>query len=94
MIVVGLLTLELYIPGARSLKEKRMTLRSVKERLKAFNVSVAEVEHQNLWQRAELGVVAVGSSRDMVDRTLATAASEIDRVEPGLVIRSEVEFLT
>ena len=56
---VGLLTLELYLPLSQSLKDKRMVLRRVKDRVGAMNVSVAEVAHQDLWQRAGLGVVTV-----------------------------------
>jgi uncharacterized protein YlxP (DUF503 family) len=91
---VGLLTLELHIPGARSLKDKRMVLRGVKDRLKKFNVAVAEVEHQDLWQRATLGIVAISDSTEGVDRMLSGVADEVDRVEPGLVTSSHMEFLT
>ncbi|MFB3853002.1 MAG: DUF503 domain-containing protein [Vicinamibacterales bacterium] len=91
--VVGLLSLELYLPQSRSLKDKRMVLRGVKERLRKFNVSVAEVEHQDLWQRAVLGVAVVSSARTQADRELAAVQAEIERVEPGLIARSEVEFL-
>jgi hypothetical protein len=93
-VIVGLLTVELHIPGARSLKDKRMVLRGVKDRLKKFNVAVAEVEHQDLWQRASLAVVTVGDSTEFVDRALGSVADEIERTEPGLIIRTAVEFLT
>jgi len=92
--VVGLLSVELYIPYAQSLKDKRMVLRSIKDRLKKFNVAVAEVAHQDVWQRAGLGVVAISTTREHVDRELAAVADEIERVEPGLVTRTDVEFLT
>ena len=92
--VIGLLSVELFIPHAQSLKDKRMVLRSIKDRLKKFNVAVAEVEHQNLWQRAGLGVVAISTTTEHVDRELAAVADEIERIEPGLVTRTEVEFLT
>jgi uncharacterized protein YlxP (DUF503 family) len=92
--VVGLLSVELYIPHAQSLKDKRMVLRSIKDRLKKFNVAVAEVEHQDVWQRAGLGIVAISTTTEHVDQELAKVTDEIDRVEPGLMTRSEVEFLT
>ena len=92
--IVGLLSVELFIPHAQSLKDKRMVLRSIKDRLKRFNVAVAEVEHQDVWQRAGLGIVAISTTTDHVDRELAAVADEIDRVEPGLVARTQVEFLT
>ena len=91
--VVGLLTVELHVPGSRSLKDKRMVLRRVKDRLKKFNVAVSEVEHQDLWQRAALAVVTVSPDQTHADRELAAAADEIDRVEPGLITRTEIEFL-
>ncbi len=92
--VVGLLTVELHVPGSHSLKDKRMVLRRVKDRLKKFNVSVSEIEHHELWQRAGLAVVTVSTDQTHADRELAAAADEIERVEPGLITRTEVEFLT
>jgi hypothetical protein len=93
-VIVGLLSVELHIPYAQSLKDKRMVLRSVKDRLKKFNVAVAEVEHQDLWQRAGLGIVAISTTTEHVDRELAAVVDEIERVEPGLIARTEIEFLT
>ena len=92
--VVGLLSLELFIAGAHSLKDKRMVLRGVKDRLRRFNVATAEVEHQDVWQRAGLGIVTVAGSEALANRELQAVLDEIERVEPGLVSRSEVEFLT
>jgi len=92
--VVGLLSVEIHVPGAQSLKDKRMVLRRVKDRLKKLNVAVSEVDHQDLWQRAALAIVTVSSDRQHADRELAAAADEIERVEPGLTTRTEVEFLT
>jgi uncharacterized protein len=91
--VVALLSIELYLPGAQSLKDKRMVLRAVKDRLKKFNVSVSEVEHQDLWQRAGLGVVAISTDRKHVEAELAAVAAEIERVEPDAITRTEVAFL-
>ena len=92
--VVALLRLELHIHEARSLKEKRMVVRGLKDRLRKFNVAVAEVEHQDLWQRAKLAAVTVSSSRDTADQLLASVADEIERLEPGRITRADVEFLT
>ena len=62
---IAVLTLELRIEGAQSLKDKRQVLRSLKDKLRQrFNVSVAELEETNLWQRATIGVVSISSSRD------------------------------
>ena len=71
-----------------------MVLRRLKDRLGKFNVAIAEVDFHDLWQRAALGIVTVSTTADQVDRELAAAAEEIERLEPGLVTRTEVEFLT
>jgi uncharacterized protein YlxP (DUF503 family) len=91
---VGLLSVELHIAGARSLKDKRMVLRRIKDRLKKFNVAVSEVEYHDLWQRAGLAVVTVSPDEAHADRELAAVADEIERVEPGLITRTDLEFLT
>ena len=91
---VAVLEVELFIPYAHSLKEKRMVVKRVVDRLGKFNVAVAEVAHQDVWQRAGLGIVAISTSAAHVEQQLAAAAAEIDRVEPGLVSRTSVEFLT
>jgi len=68
--LVKVLTVDLLIPGSSSLKEKRFVLKSLKERLRSrFNVSVAEVDYQDKWQRTMLAVAIVGSDRESVDGT-------------------------
>ena len=90
---IALLSIEIHIPMAQSLKDKRMVLRRLKDRLGPFNVAVAEVGHQDLWQRAELGVVTVASSDESAEQTLRSVLEEVERLEPGLAIRSQVEYL-
>lgn len=90
---VALLSLELYLPMSQSLKDKRMVLRRLKDRLKASNVAVAEVAHQDVWQRAGLGVVTVASADTVAEQTLSSVLREIERLEPGLVTESRVEYL-
>ncbi len=90
---IALLTVELYLPVSRSLKDKRMVLRRLKDRLRAANVSVAEVAHQDLWQRAGLAVVTVASDGGVAEQTLNTALQDIERLEPGLVTTSRIEYL-
>ena len=65
---VALLTLELRLEAAHSLKDKRQLLRSLKDGLrKHFNVSVAELDATDLWQRATVGVVSISGSRDYLE---------------------------
>jgi uncharacterized protein YlxP (DUF503 family) len=90
---VALLSVELFLPMSQSLKDKRMVLRRLKDRLGALNVAIAEVAHQEVWQRAGLGIVSVGSSDEMAEQSLTKALAEIERLEPGLVTQSQMEFL-
>jgi hypothetical protein len=76
-----------------SLKEKRMVLRRLKDRLAAQNVAVAEVAHQDVWQRAGLGIVTVASSDRIAEQTLNAALETIERLEPDLVTGSQLEFI-
>ena len=92
--VVGLLSLELHVGGARSLKDKRMVLRSLKDRLRRLNVAVAELDHQDLWQRAGLGIVTVGATEALVRRELDAVVEIVEQVEPGAIARREVAILT
>jgi uncharacterized protein len=91
--VVALLSIELFLPGAGSLKAKRMVLRRLKDRLAKFNVAVSEVEHHDLWQRAGLGIVTISTARAHAEQELAAVADEIERLEPGAITRTEIEFL-
>ena len=91
--VIGLLSLECHLPTARSLKDKRMVVRSVHDRIGRFNVAVAETSHQDVWQRAGLSVVTVAGTEALARRELDAVVDEIDRRQPGLVVRSEIELL-
>ena len=92
---VGLCIVEMHFPGVTSLKEKRQVLRSLKDRLREHhNVSVAEVDHQDLWQRATLGIVGIASARVPLEQTFSSIQGEVERRIPGDVLRFDVEFLT
>jgi len=92
--VIGLLTLDLHFPGARSLKDKRQALRSLETRIRnRHNVSVAEVEHQDLWQRARVAVVGVNTEHAHLESTLATVAGEAATARDVLLVDQQMEFL-
>jgi hypothetical protein len=92
--VIGLLNLEMHLPGARSLKDKRQILRGLVERIrKRFNVSVAEVEHQDLWQRARLAVVSVNTDRGHLEATLQSVAREAATARDADLIDQDTEIL-
>jgi uncharacterized protein YlxP (DUF503 family) len=60
---IGLLTLDIFFPDSHSLKDKRIVLRRLKDRLRKFNVSIAECDHQDLWQRSTVGIVSISLGR-------------------------------
>jgi uncharacterized protein YlxP (DUF503 family) len=90
---IGLLTLEIHIPDARSLKDKRQIVRSLKDRLRAhFNVAVAELAHQELWQRARVGVVSISGDNRHLEESLQAIAEESERVLGRDLVSQEIEY--
>jgi len=91
---IGLLTLEIHIPDARSLKDKRQVLRSLKDRLRGqFNVAVAELEHQDVWQRAVVGVVSLSNDEHHLRESLDRVASEAERLLGRDLVSQDLEIL-
>lgn len=90
---IGLLTLQIHIPDAQSLKDKRQILRSLKDRLRGhFNVAVAELDHQELWQRSVIGVVGISSDERHLEQSMAEVAAESERILGRDLIGQEIEF--
>ncbi len=90
---IGLLTLEIHLPEARSLKDKRQVLRSLKERLRGqFNVAVAEMDHQELWQRAVVGVVSLSGEAAHLEQSLQAVAAEAERQLGRDLVSQEIEI--
>ena len=69
---ISLLTIELLVPWARSLKDKRSAVRGLKDRLRSrFNASVAEVDYQDKWQRAVLAVCVLGNDKRQLESDMS-----------------------
>ncbi|MDH4185561.1 MAG: DUF503 domain-containing protein [Nitrospira sp.] len=93
-VVVGLCTVELFIPGSQSLKDKRQVLLSLKDRLREkFNLSIAEVDGQDLWQKAVLGLACVANEGRYVNQVCDQALNVIRRIPSVEIVRSRVELL-
>ena len=76
---VGIVRIELHIPAARSLKDKRAVVQSLKERIRQrVHAAVAEVDHQDLWQRAALGVAVVSGESGQVDQLLQSVRNLVN----------------
>lgn len=70
--IVGTCRIELFIPESGSLKQKRQVVKGLKDRIRGrFNVSIAEVDHLDLWQRASLGIAMVSNDFRYIDQTVA-----------------------
>jgi uncharacterized protein YlxP (DUF503 family) len=95
--MVALLTVELRIEHAQSLKDKRQVVRSMKDRLRArFNVATAELDSSSLWNRATVGVVSLSDSRDYLDGLMKHVEREAMRIANNAgaeVADSWVEFV-
>jgi uncharacterized protein len=90
--VVGILRLTLYVPGASSLKDKRQVLRKVIDRLRArFNVSVAEVGENDIWQRAVVGIAAISNDHSFVNEVLDKCARDAGNIAEILNREMEIE---
>ncbi|TAL12892.1 MAG: DUF503 domain-containing protein [Nitrospirae bacterium] len=82
--VVGVCTIDLHLPGVGSLKGKRQVLLSLKDRIKkAHNVSIAEVDGNDLWQRAVLGVACVANDGRFVTQVLDAVLNAV-RANPSV----------
>ena len=91
---IGSLTLEIFIPASQSLKDKRHVLRSIKDRLRhGFNVSVAETDHQDTWQRAELTVCVVSPDRKYAEGALQAADRLVAAAAGARIVDSATSYL-
>lgn len=91
--VVGVITWEIQIFDARSLKEKRKVVKSLKERLQSrFNLSVAETDYQDSWQRAELTAALVATDVPYADRVLNKADALVEAEALGRIVGSWRDF--
>jgi hypothetical protein len=90
---IGLLTLELFLPDAHSLKDKRQILRSLKDRLRGqFNVALAELEHQDLWQRSVVGIVGISSDEEHLRESLQAVMEASENLLGRDLISQEIEY--
>lgn len=91
---VGVLTLELHLDGAHSLKDKRHTVKSLKDRLRnKFNVAVAEIDYQDTWQRALVSAVTVSGDHLHAEQVLQSVEREAAAILGGSLVSTTVEWM-
>ena len=92
--IVGLITWELHLAACHSLKEKRQIVKSLKDRLhQRFNVSAAETDHHDLWQRAELSAAVVTTDRHHAERVLREADRLVEAMDGARIVDSSTSYL-
>jgi uncharacterized protein YlxP (DUF503 family) len=94
MAAIGVLTLELRIESSHSLKEKRHVVQSLKDRLRhKFNVAVAEIDYQDLWQRAAIAAVTVSSDREHAGKVLQSVEDDAASLLGSQLTEATIEWL-
>ena len=92
--VIGVLELDLSIPGADSLKAKRMVLRSLKDRLRRqFNISIAEVADNDQWQVASLAVVMVCNDQRFANQVLSKVVEVVEHDREAVLDDYHLSFV-
>ena len=93
--VIGVCTIELYLPGMTSLKDKRSVLKSMLARMRnTFNVSNAEVDHQDIWQSAVIAVSTVSNSSAHANQMITSVLKWIENTFPDVqIVGEDIEIL-
>ncbi|MEE9418357.1 MAG: DUF503 domain-containing protein [Desulfatiglandaceae bacterium] len=91
--VVGTLKIEFRLHDNRSLKGKRKVVKSIVDKVKSrFNVSIAEIGSNDIWQKIELGISAVGNDRRHIDSSLNRVLSYIDSLYLAPIVDTQMEI--
>lgn len=94
MPAIGVITLELRVNESHSLKDKRRYVKGLKDRLRQkYNVAVAEIGYQDLWQRSLVSAVTVSASREVAEQTLQSVEREAENALGPYLIEATVEWL-
>lgn len=92
--VVGICRLTLFIHDNHSLKGKRQVVKSLTEKVKnRFNVSIAEVGSNDVWQRAEIGISAVGNDRSFVNSSIDKVVNFIENLHTAEIVDQSLELI-
>ena len=92
--IVGVLQVDLHLPLAHSLKEKRSVIKSLKDQLRGrFNISIAELDVNDKWQRATVGISALGQDRGYVEGLLREVTEWIRQTRLVNLVRVDEQYL-
>ncbi len=91
--VIGFLLLDIHFPLSHSLKEKRKRLNKIKDRFKnRFNVALAELEYQDKWQRAKIGIVTINTQKKVIESLFNRIIIEADENLDGEILDHQIHY--
>lgn len=94
MPIIGVLTLEIHIEDSHSLKDKRSVVKGLKDRLRhKFNISIAEIDGQDTWQRSVLAAVTVSHDRVFAEKVLQAVEDDAANILGGQLVSAGMEWL-
>ncbi len=92
--IVGVCKLIYHFPDVNNLKQKRSKLNSIKDTFRRkYNISIAEVDFLNLWQKTLLGISMVSNNKVFIEKNLSRLINEIENLHFGYISDVKIEFL-
>ncbi len=92
--LIGLLRIDVLLPGCNSLKDKRSIIKKHLHRIRrTYNVAVAETGKSDVWRRAELAFITINSLKENVENTLHRVLHELDTAQDLQVLTEKIELL-
>ncbi len=76
--ITGIFSFEIYLPYSRSLKDKRKVINKIKDKIKKYNVSIAEIDYLELWQRSKFGIAMISNDKKIIDKTFNQIKNTIE----------------
>jgi len=91
--IIGFLTLDIYLPYSHSLKEKRKRLVGIRDRLKKkYNIAFSELDYQDKWQRSKIGLVSLNTQKRVVEKLFHKIEVDIQDSIDGEILHKEIVF--
>ena len=91
---IAVLLVSLYIPSSQSLKDKRMVIKSLKDKVRSrFNVSISELDQEDKWQTATVGISMIGNDKRYLDSCLKNILSYIESMNGAEISDHQIEFV-
>lgn len=91
--IIGVLSIDIHIPNGLSLKDKRMVLNHIRDRVRQkYNVSIAELEYQDKWQRSLIGIAMVTSQRGYAEEVLTKIFQFLDTDDKFEILKYSIDY--